>query len=49
MTEIAVNNKIYSTTKMSLFMENYGRELKMEVNIRKVEKVTKFAERMKKV
>jgi len=49
MTEFAVNNKIYSATKMSLFMENYGRELKMEVNIRKVEKVTKFAERMKKV
>ena len=49
MTEFAVNNKIYSATKMSLLMGNYGRELRMEVNIRKVEKVTKFAERMKKV
>ena len=49
MIEFAVNNKIYSATKMSLFMENYGRELRIEVNIRKVEKVTKFVERMKKV
>ena len=48
-TEFAVNNKIYSATKMSLFMENYGRELRMEVNIRKVEKVTKFVERIKKI
>ena len=49
MTEFAVNNKIYSATKMSLLMGNYGRELRMEAHIRKVEKVTKFAERMKKV
>ena len=49
MTEFAVNNKIYSATKMSLFIENYGRELRMEVNIRKVEKVTKFVKRIKKI
>ena len=33
-------------------MTNYGRELRMEVNIRrkgKVEKITEFANRMKKV
>ena len=37
---------------MSLFMVNYGRELRIEVNIRrkgKVEKATEFAERAKKV
>jgi len=50
--EFAVNNKTYSVTKVSLFMTNYGRELKIEVYIRrkeKVEKVIEFAERMKKV
>ena len=33
-------------------MENYGRELKIEINIRrkeKMEKATEFAKRMKKV
>ena len=30
-----VNNKIYSATKMSLFMENYGREMRMGVDIRR--------------
>ena len=36
---------------MSLFIANYGRELRMEVDSRKngkMEKVTKFVERMKK-
>jgi len=50
--EIAVNNKVYTTTKVSLFMANYGRELRMGGDIRKrgkVEKVTEFVERMKKV
>ena len=39
-------------TKVSLFMVNYGRELRIEVDIRrkeKVEKVMKFAERVKKI
>ena len=39
-------------TKISSFMANYGRELRMGGNIRKrgkVEKVTEFVERMKKV
>ena len=47
-----MNNKVYAVTKVSPFMENYERELRMGVNIRrkeKVEKATEFAERMKKV
>ena len=33
-----VNNKIYLTTKMSPFIANYGRKLRMGVNIRKKRK-----------
>ena len=47
-----VNNEVYAIPKMSLFMLNYRRELRMEVDIRKkekVEKVTEFVERIKKV
>ena len=47
-----VNNKTYSATKVSLFMANYGRELRIGADIRrkgKVEKVTEFVEKMKKV
>ena len=50
--EFAVNNKIYSAIKVSLFMANYGRELRIGTDIRrkeKIEKVTEFAERIKKV
>jgi len=39
-------------TKISFFMANYGRELRMEDNIRKkgkVEKTTEFIERMRRV
>ena len=49
--EFAVNNKVHTTTKVLPFIANYRRELKMGVDIRrrgKVEKVAKFAERMKK-
>jgi len=28
--EFTVNNKIYTATKVSLFMANYGRKLRME-------------------
>ena len=52
MAEFAINNKVHSTTKISLFMANYGRELRMGVDIRKkgkVEKATEFVERLKKV
>ena len=50
--EFAVNNKIYSATKISFFIANYKRELRMEVDIRrkeKVEKATEFTEKIKKV
>ena len=52
LAEFAINNKVHSTTKISLFMANYGRELKMGGDIRrkeKMEKVMEFVERMKKV
>ena len=50
--EFAVNNKIYMATKVSPFMTNYGKELRMGEDIRrkgKVESATVFVERMKKV
>ena len=50
--EFVVNNKTHTVTKISPFMENYGRELRMEEDIRKkekVESVTKFIEKMKKM
>ena len=52
LAEFAVNNKVYIATKVSPFMANYRRELRMREDIRKkkkVKKVTKFVERMKKV
>jgi len=50
--EFVINNKVYSTTKVSLFMANYGRELRMGEDIRrkgKVEKATEFVEKLKRV
>jgi len=50
--EFAVNNKVHTATKVLPFMGNYGREMRMEGNIRKkgkVEKAGKFAERMKRI
>ena len=50
--EFAVNNKAHSVMKVSPFIANYGRELRMGGNIRKrgkMEKATEFVERMKKV
>jgi len=50
--EFAVNNKVHMATKVSFFMANYGRELRMGGDIRKREKVEstmEFAERIKKV
>ena len=52
MAEFAVNNKVYTATKVSPFMTNYRRELQMRVNIRrkrKVEKAMEFIEKMRKV
>jgi len=50
--EFAINNKVHTATKVSPFMANYGKELRMEGDIRKkgkVESATEFVERMKKV
>jgi len=50
--EFAVNNKAHTTTKVLPFMANYRRELRMERDIRKKEKVEnamEFVERMKRV
>ena len=52
MAEFVVNNKVHTVTKVSPFMANYGREMRMGRDIRKkgkVEKATEFVERMKKV
>ena len=52
MAEFAVNNKVHTVTKVSPFMANYGREMRMGGDIRKkrkVENATEFVERMKKV
>jgi len=50
--EFAINNKAHSTTKVSPFMANYGRKLRIGINLRrkgKMEKATEFVERMRKV
>jgi len=50
--EFAINNKVHMATKVSPFMANYGREMRMGGDIRKkgkVESATEFVERMKKV
>ena len=50
--EFAINNKVHMATKVSPFMANYGREIRIGEYIRrkgKVECATEFVERMKKV
>jgi len=50
--EFAVNNKVHMATKVSPFMANYGKELRMGGDIRrkgKVESAIAFVERIKKV
>ena len=50
--EFVVNNKVHTITKVSSFIANYERELKMGADIRKkgkVEKAMEFVERMRKV
>jgi len=50
--KFTVNNKVYTATKVLPFMANYGRELRIGGDIRKkgkVESVTEFVERMKKI
>ena len=50
--EFAVNNKVHTATKVSPFMANYGKELRMGGDIRrkgKVESAMEFAQKIKKV
>ena len=50
--EFAINNKVHTATKVSPFIANYGREMRMGGDIRrkgKVESVMEFVQRMKKV
>jgi len=50
--EFVINNKAHLTTKVSLFIANYRRELRMDMDLRrkgKMEKATEFAERMRKM
>ena len=52
LAEFAINNRVYSTTKVSPFIMNYRRELRLEIDIRrkeKMEKVIEFVKRMKKM
>ena len=52
MAEFVVNNKVHTATKVSPFIANYGKELRMGGDIRKkgkVESVMEFVEKMKKV
>ena len=50
--EFVINNKVYMATKLSPFMANYGKEMRMGGDIRKkgkVESAMEFVERIKKV
>ena len=50
--EFAVNNKAHTATKVSLFIANYGRKIRIGGDIRKkgkVESAMEFVEKMKKV
>ena len=50
--EFAVNNKAHPTTKVSPFMANYSREMRMGINLRrkgKMEKATEFTKRIRKI
>ena len=52
MAEFAINNKVHMATKVSPFIANYEREMRMGGDIRRkgnVESVTEFVERIKKV
>ena len=47
-----INNKTYLITKVFLFIVNYGRKLRIEVDLKrkeKIEEAMEFAERMRKV
>ena len=47
-----MNSKVHLVTKVSSFIANYGRKLRMGVDIRKKEKMenmTEFAEKIKRI
>ena len=47
-----MNNKVHTATKVSSFMANYGREMRMGSDLRKrgkVEKAVEFVEKMKRI
>ena len=47
-----MNNKVHSAMRMSLFIVNYGKEMRMGADIRrkgKIEKATEFVERIRRV
>ena len=52
LAEFTINNKTHTATKMSPFMANYGKEMRMGGDIRRkgrVESATEFVQRIKKV
>jgi len=52
MVKFVVKSKAYAVTKVLSFMKNYRRELRIEADIRrkeKVEKMTELIERTKKI
>jgi len=52
MAKFAINNKFYIATKISAFITNYGREVQIEMEFRRKEKMeiaTEFVERMRKM
>ena len=52
LAEFAINNKVYSITKIFPFIVNYRRELRIEIDIRKkgkIEKIMEFVKTIKKV
>ena len=52
LAEFVINNKTYLITKVFPFIVNYGRKLRIEVDLKrkeKIEEAMEFAERMRKV
>jgi len=52
LVEFVVNNKVHSAIKISPFMANYGKELRIRADIErkeKIEKTTEFAKKIKKI
>jgi len=47
--KFAANNKIYSATKISLFIVNYGRELRIKADIKRKGQVKKAMEFVKRI